>query len=172
MVWANGDKYTGGWKRNKRHGTGTMVWANGDKYEGEWYRDGKNGKGTMVYANGGKYEGNWKDGKRHGKGTKERYRPYDWKAGTMVYANGDKYEGEWENDKRHGKGTMMCAAGGKHTGGWYCDERIMTMVERGDSGITFTYRGPISKCKKCGAPGGVGFNLTQQGYCRSGWGCK
>ena len=91
----------------------------------------------------------------------------------MVYANGDKYDGEWYWDFRHGKGSMVYEDGGKYSGGWYFDERTMTVVERGGSEITFTYRGPISKCKKCGAPGGVGYNLTQQGYCRSGqWGCS
>ena len=28
-IWANGDKFTGGWKKDEREGKGTKTWANG-----------------------------------------------------------------------------------------------------------------------------------------------
>ena len=31
------------------HGTGTYYYANGDKYEGEWKDDKRHGKGTVMY---------------------------------------------------------------------------------------------------------------------------
>ena len=47
----------------------TYTWPNGDKYTGEWKNDVKHGKGTYIYANGNKYVGEYKDGKKHGYGT-------------------------------------------------------------------------------------------------------
>ena len=41
-----------------------MLFANGNKYEGEYKDNKKNGKGTYIYANGDKYKGEWKNGKK------------------------------------------------------------------------------------------------------------
>jgi hypothetical protein len=67
-AWADGRKYIGEWKDDKRNGKGTMTWADGDKYYGE-FKDGyRHGQGTYTFANGAKYAGEWKDGKRNGTG--------------------------------------------------------------------------------------------------------
>ena len=62
-TFADGDKYVGEVKDNKKHGQGTYTYANGDKYVGE-YKDGKiNGQGTFTSADGDKYFGEWKEDK-------------------------------------------------------------------------------------------------------------
>ncbi len=48
---------------------GTYTWADGDKYVGEWRDDKKNGQGTYTYADGDKYVGEFRDDKKHGQGT-------------------------------------------------------------------------------------------------------
>ncbi|HEY5656272.1 MAG TPA: caspase family protein [Myxococcota bacterium] len=53
---------------NCRSGFGTYSWADGSRYTGG-FRDGKlHGQGTLIYSDGGSYAGEWKDGKRHGYG--------------------------------------------------------------------------------------------------------
>lgn len=42
-------RYTGDWKRNKKHGQGTLTMTNGDSYEGEWQEDKPTGRGKRVY---------------------------------------------------------------------------------------------------------------------------
>jgi len=43
----NGDVYEGE-MFDTRNGKGTLTCANGDKYEGEWKNDKKEGKGTVT----------------------------------------------------------------------------------------------------------------------------
>ncbi|MDA8818133.1 hypothetical protein N9N27_05025, partial [Planktomarina sp.] len=40
---------------------GTYTLANGDKYVGEFKDDKRNGQGTYTYASGDNYIGGWKD---------------------------------------------------------------------------------------------------------------
>ncbi len=49
--------------------TETYTWPNGDKYTGEWKGDFKHGKGTYFYANGNKFMGEYQNGIKHGYGT-------------------------------------------------------------------------------------------------------
>ena len=51
------------------NGYGTYTYANGDKYVGEYKDDKRNGQGTYTYANGDKYVGEYKDNMMHGQGT-------------------------------------------------------------------------------------------------------
>ena len=67
-TYANGTKYVGEYRDDKRHGQGTYTFADGDKYVGEWRDDKRNGQGTNTFANGDKYVGEWRDGKYHGQG--------------------------------------------------------------------------------------------------------
>ena len=81
-----GDKYTGEWKNDKRHGQGTYTHANGAKYVGNFKDDKSHGQGTYTYADGAKYVGNFKDEKYHGQGT------YIWPEGkreTGFYMNNE-----------------------------------------------------------------------------------
>jgi hypothetical protein len=40
-----------------------MTFANGDKYEGEWKDDKRNGQGIFTSNDGNVYEGTWKNDK-------------------------------------------------------------------------------------------------------------
>lgn len=49
------------------HGTGVYFYADGDKYDGEWKDDKRHGKGIVTYAaeDGSvaeKYDGDWFEG--------------------------------------------------------------------------------------------------------------
>jgi hypothetical protein len=48
---------------------GTYTYADGNKYVGEFKDDKRNGQGTYTYANGDKYVGEHKDNKANGQGT-------------------------------------------------------------------------------------------------------
>ena len=48
---------------------GTYTYADGSKYVGEWKNDKRNGQGTYTFANGDKYVGGHKDDNMHGQGT-------------------------------------------------------------------------------------------------------
>jgi len=62
-TYANGDKYVGEFKDNKRHGQGTYIDTSGNKYVGEWKDGKKHGQGTYTDANGNNFVGIYKDGK-------------------------------------------------------------------------------------------------------------
>jgi hypothetical protein len=114
LALANGNKYVGELKDNKRTVKGTYTWINGAKYVGEFKDDKKRGegtKGTFTWADGEKYVGEFKDSKRHGKG-------------TMTYASGDTYVGEWKDGKRHGNATYTWA-NGKVKSGIYADNKYL-----------------------------------------------
>tara|TARA_B110000305_G_C19331776_1_gene584346 strand:- start:219 stop:1202 length:984 start_codon:yes stop_codon:yes gene_type:complete len=59
---ANGDKYVGEFKDDKRNGQGTYTYASGDNYIGGWKDNRKDGQGTYTYADGTVEQGIWKDG--------------------------------------------------------------------------------------------------------------
>ena len=45
------------------------TFANGVKYEGEWKYDKRDGQGTLIMPDLDAYVGGWKEGKRSGQGT-------------------------------------------------------------------------------------------------------
>jgi len=47
-----------------QRGQETATFANGDKYVGEWKDDKRPGQGTATFARGNKYVGEFKDGTR------------------------------------------------------------------------------------------------------------
>ena len=102
-TWADGDKYAGLWKDDKKHGQGTYTYANGDKYVGSFKNDVRHGQGTYTHINGDKYVGNYEDDFRHGQG-------------TYTYASGDKYVGNHKDGIVHGQGTYRWANGNKYIG--------------------------------------------------------
>ena len=115
LNFANGDKYEGQWKKNKRNGQGTYTfgpnsqWAS-DIYVGEYKNDKMHGLGTYTFgpkseSAGDKYVGTFKNGSINGQGT------YTW-------ASGDKYVGEHKNDLRHGQGAYTFNDGTKQVGEW------------------------------------------------------
>lgn len=56
---ANGDVYTGQFKRGRRHGFGRMCYANGDLHSGWWIADRPGGLGTLATERGALYVGYW-----------------------------------------------------------------------------------------------------------------
>lgn len=129
MVWKSGQKYVGGWLKDKRSGWGTSYFASGIKVEGTSV-DGKwkgkvniydldgnrcemiaesddfvNGKGTIYYTDGRKYVGDCLNAKPHG-------------TGVLYYADGtSRYEGPFQNGAQHGRGTVY-TPDSKMTGKW------------------------------------------------------
>ena len=51
-TYANGDKYVGEFKDNKKHGQGTFTWGSGAKYVGEFKDGNYHGQGTYTFADG------------------------------------------------------------------------------------------------------------------------
>jgi len=60
-ISADGDKYAGEWKSNKKNGLGTNTSASGDKYVGRFKNNKKNGLGTFTFSNGAVYKGLWEN---------------------------------------------------------------------------------------------------------------
>jgi hypothetical protein len=98
ITYADGDKYVGEYKDNKRNGQGAYTFASGDKYVGEYKDDKRNGQGAYTFASGDKYVGEYKDGKYNGQG-------------TYTLADGNKYVGEFKDGKENGQGSYMRVTG-------------------------------------------------------------
>ena len=64
-TWANGDKYVGDFRDNKRNGQGTYTLANGNKYVGEWRNDNQHGQGTKTYVDGSQWTGEWRNDEKY-----------------------------------------------------------------------------------------------------------
>lgn len=64
----NGEKYSGCWKDNLKHGEGEYLWPNGNSFRGEYRQGRREGFGVMTYENGESYEGGWLNGLKHGEG--------------------------------------------------------------------------------------------------------
>ncbi|KAF6716524.1 MORN repeat-containing protein 3, partial [Oryzias melastigma] len=131
----NGNKYTGEWQDNKKHGIGTQIWKNtGAVYNGEWRFGKYDGYGTYYVLEPEsksyvwKYDGEWKNGMKHGYGiyfyNDTAVYEGEWSEGQrsgrgkMFHENGDVYEGEWMNDKNHGEGKLLFANGSWYEGSW------------------------------------------------------
>lgn len=67
MVFINGTKYTGQFKKGEFNGKGTYTYSDKAVYSGDWSAGKKNGKGTLTMSDGRKFVGEYKDGKQ-GKG--------------------------------------------------------------------------------------------------------
>jgi hypothetical protein len=65
-VMPNGDRYSGEFFDDYRHGHGTYIWGEatpwaGDRYEGEYQRDLRHGWGVFEWNSGDRYEGPWEN---------------------------------------------------------------------------------------------------------------
>ncbi|XP_028680107.1 MORN repeat-containing protein 3 [Erpetoichthys calabaricus] len=133
-LWTEWDKKAQ--KSGLRH---TVYYVGGDKYTGEWLDNKKHGKGTEFLKKSGEiYDGDWKNGKRSGFGTLSAPDPVTaeyvkvhsggWKNGmkdgfgTYFYSNGEHYEGEWSKDQRSGWGRMYFKDGSIYEGEWLHDK--------------------------------------------------
>ena len=99
-TYADGEKYVGEWRDDKRHGHGTYTRANGDKYVGEFRDDKAHGYGTYTWGsgpnNGEKYVGEYRNSEKHG-------------YGTYTWADGDKYVGEFRDGQANGQHWQRAA---------------------------------------------------------------
>lgn len=67
-------------------GFGVYYWADGRRYEGQYKNDKKQGFGYYYWTDGRRYEGWWNKGKQHGLGTyidskKEKIKYGLWEGG-------------------------------------------------------------------------------------------
>ena len=92
--YADGEKYEGEIKNNKRSGYGINYYPNGNKYEGWWENDLKHGTGTFFFNDGSLYVGQWVNNKKNG-------------IGTIYYKSGDKYYGNFIQGEKNGKGLFI-----------------------------------------------------------------
>ncbi|KAG9354698.1 hypothetical protein JZ751_001411 [Albula glossodonta] len=132
---SNGNKYTGEWLSDMKHGKGTEVYKKtGAIYDGDWKHGKRNGFGTFsVQQLASKdlkkiYTGEWKDNKKDGYGTyfysDSVHYEGEWSKdkrsgwGRMYYENGDIYEGEWKQDNHDGQGILWLANGNRYEGSW------------------------------------------------------
>ncbi len=120
-TFADGDKYVGEYKDEKRHGQGTYTFADGGKYVGELRGDKWHGQGTFIFADGGKYIGEWKDDRRDGFGV------FTYKDGTIYSGQfSAEYPGKWG---KHGNGKIVFLDGRRFEGRWinnYPSDGILT----------------------------------------------
>ena len=89
----SGDKYTGEFRDNKRHGYGTYTFLSGESYTGYWENDMRNGFGTNIFNTGEKYNGMYKNNLRHG-------------FGVNYFPSGETFEGWYKNDRKNGIGIV------------------------------------------------------------------
>ena len=70
-MYANKDKYEGGWVQDQREGLGTLWVFDGGKYRvryhGNWEADKFSGEGTFYNDKGECYTGEWREGMREGR---------------------------------------------------------------------------------------------------------
>lgn len=116
--FANGDVYTGDFKRSLFHRKGESIALNDEiTYEGDWVNGKMTGKGSMIWPSGTNYEAKVSEIFAHGNGT------YTWKDGSV-------YIGNWRNNERGAKGIMKWANGDVFDGCWWNGERHGSGVYR------------------------------------------
>lgn len=137
-LFPDADAYTGEYKDNQRHGTGTYFWSqHGMLYTGQWQFNRRHGIGRMVYADGGRYYGAWQNDKIHG-------------VGRYTYPDGSSYNGEWQNGVKQGEGVLSFRDGSKYAGSFVDGEFVSGEWILGSSGTRYVGR------FKGGVPSGKG----------------
>jgi len=103
---ANGFKYVGDYKNDKKHGKGKYTYPNGDIYNGNWKNGVRHGKGKYSYKEDeGVYEGEWVEGIKQG-------------SGKYTFGSGDVFTGTYENNVRHGEGKLVKVDGEERSENW------------------------------------------------------
>jgi hypothetical protein len=133
IVYANGDRYHGGFKQGQPDGHGlftsaTFATGTGLRYEGG-YKDGQyDGHGVLVQVGDGdrtRYEGQFKDGKRSGNGVEDstgyhyqgQFEDDDMSGhGVKTWPNGMRYDGDFVGGEARGQGTWTWPNGSRYTG--------------------------------------------------------
>ena len=126
-TYDDGSYYTGERDaKGRRHGNGLMVFANGDRYEGDWKKGNIDGEGTYSYAQGGyTYTGHFKKGFVQGHGTfrfnNGNVMEGDWTGmgtgtGYLLFADGTRYDGPFVNGAPQGQGIKVWSNGDRYEG--------------------------------------------------------
>jgi hypothetical protein len=105
-----GDRYSGSFRDDKKHGSGTYTFANGNSYSGLFAVDKRHGRGKYSWMCGDEYDGEWFEGRMHGQG-------------VTAYANGNRYVGQFVDDRREGRGKLSCTDGLAYDGEWVANNR-------------------------------------------------
>ena len=105
MLWDDGSRYEGDWKRGRPNGLGLSRTATGFRYKGNWKNGMMNGSGQYRTPEGATYDGEWRENKRDGQGTEHSL-------------NGTIYTGQFKQDLRHGNGTITWPDGSTYKGDW------------------------------------------------------
>ncbi|KAL6066623.1 agglutinin-like protein 2 [Balamuthia mandrillaris] len=85
MIYPNGDKYFGFWRKGKRESFGIFIKKNGEQYLGTWKNDRPHHLGFWKYEDGSEYYGEFEKGWAEGKG-------------DMLFPNGATLLGNWQKD--------------------------------------------------------------------------
>ena len=102
IIYENGDKYIGFFKKGEIHGKGKIYYVNGTVVESTFVNGKAEGKAIIKYANGDSYEGDMKAGDYHGNGRLVEY--------------GREYVGPFVNGKKQGVGTWKSFTGERFEG--------------------------------------------------------
>ncbi len=94
MIYRNGEKYEGHWKKGVREGYGIFFFSTGQKYSGMWSAGEMHGEGAYLLPDGSRYYGSMKHNTISG-------------YGECFYQDGTRYRGEWKNGMWHGCGTYF-----------------------------------------------------------------
>jgi len=99
MTFPSNDIYTGEWKENKMHGTGTYEYKKtGDIYSGTFVEGQKEGEGCYEFgADSSKLKGKWEKGK--------------FITGEWIYKGAGKYAGTFQNGQPIGAGSFSFVNG-------------------------------------------------------------
>ena len=81
----NSNQYSGGYKKDKKHGYGEFTWSTGSYYKGNYINDQKTGYGEMYWADGSIYRGFWANGLQSG-------------LGLMIFKDGLRKAGFFEDN--------------------------------------------------------------------------
>ncbi|HEY0664931.1 MAG TPA: hypothetical protein VGD24_02595, partial [Gallionella sp.] len=114
-VMPNGDRYSGEFFDDYRHGQGTYIWGNatpwaGDRYYGEYQRDLRHGQGVFEWNSGDRYEGQWQNDLRMGYSVMELRRAQAAEAAANAAKIGTEQcaEEEWDGvNLQRLRGTVL-----------------------------------------------------------------
>ena len=116
LLYNNGDKYYGNFKKGKKDGIGVFFFKNGAKYFGQWEQNKMEGYGIYHYTTKAIYEGYFKSNKRNGPGILKTKNGIIYKSiwkegdiseyGQIFYDDGIIYEGFINNYLKENRGIL------------------------------------------------------------------
>jgi len=141
FVYADGSRYKGEFRAERKHGRGVFKSASGDTYDGEYKNDTREGIGTFRYADGSCYKGGWKAGSRSG-------------HGIFRYVDGTVYEGAFKAGEKDGQGVSRFTDGAIFAGAYRASKK------HGPGTFFYTDGRADVALHKAGVEVGVGVHLS------------